>query len=191
MDIQTETDVASILNSYAARQPDSDRFRLWEVAGTAHADLHLVGGNSASFDCGLPINNGPMHVVAKAAFHALKAWINQGTPPVIAPRIVVAPGPVIKRNADGIALGGIRTPPVDVPVATLSGAPSANPSTICLLVGSTKPFTAAQLAALYPSQAAYTKKFDASADAAIKAGFVLPEDRAALLAYAEPQLISG
>ena len=43
MDIQTETDVASILNSYAARQPDSDTFRLWEVAGTAHADAHLVG----------------------------------------------------------------------------------------------------------------------------------------------------
>ena len=43
LDIQTETDVASILNSYAARQPDSDRFRLWEVAGTAHADAHLLG----------------------------------------------------------------------------------------------------------------------------------------------------
>lgn len=190
MDIQTETDVASILNSYAARQPDSDRFRLWEVAGTAHADAHLVGSNSASFDCGLPINNGPMHVVAKAAFHALKAWLEKGAPPVIAPRIDVSPGPVIKRNADGIALGGIRTPPVDVPVATLSGAPSANPSTICLLVGSTKPFTAAQLTALYPSRADYLKRFNASADAAIKAGFALPADRAALLAYAEPQLIA-
>ena len=43
LDIQTETDVASILNSYAARQPDNDHFRLWEVAGTAHADAHLVG----------------------------------------------------------------------------------------------------------------------------------------------------
>ena len=43
MDIQTETDVASILNSYAARQPDTEHFRLWEVAGTAHADVHLVG----------------------------------------------------------------------------------------------------------------------------------------------------
>src|SRR5205823_5448140 len=31
LDIQTETDVTSILNSYAARQPDSVHFRLWEV----------------------------------------------------------------------------------------------------------------------------------------------------------------
>ena len=155
LDIQTETDVASILNSYAVRQPDSDRFRLWEVAGTAHADRHLVGPNYTTIDCGVPINNGPMHVVAKAALRALTKWLNTGTAPVVAPRIDVAPGktPEIRRNAEGIALGGIRTPPVDVPVAALSGATLPNPSTICLLLGSTKPFSAAQLAQLYPSRA--------------------------------------
>ena len=73
IDIQTETDVASILNSYAARQPDNDRFRLWEVAGTAHADAHLVGPIAKYIDCGVPINNGPMHIVAKAALHAARA----------------------------------------------------------------------------------------------------------------------
>jgi hypothetical protein len=193
MDVQTETDVGSVLNSYAARQPDSKTYRLWEVAGTAHADVHLVGANATSLGCGSPINNGPMHIVAKAAYHALKTWLETGTAPVIAPRIDVKPGasPTIERNAEGIALGGIRTPPVDVPVATLSGAPSANPTTICLLVGSTKPFTAAQLAKLYPSRADYLSKFDADADAAIKAGFVLAADRPALLAYAEPQMIAG
>jgi hypothetical protein len=193
MDIQTETDVGSVLNSYVVRQPDSDRYRLWEVAGTAHADVHLVGANATALGCGLPINNGPMHIVAKAAYHALKIWITSGTAPVIAPRIDVKAGasPTIERNSDGIALGGIRTPPVDVPVATLSGAPGPNPSTICLLVGSTKPFTAEQLAALYPSRTDYVNKFDADADTAIKAGFVLPQDRAALLAFAEPQKIAG
>src|SRR5438034_9866875 len=70
LDIQTETDVASILNSYAARQPDSDRFRLWEVAGTAHADQHLLGPTTKYIDCGAPVNDGPMHVVAKAALRA-------------------------------------------------------------------------------------------------------------------------
>lgn len=193
MDIQTETDVASLLDSYVARQPDSNRFRLWEVAGTAHADVHLVGAYATALGCGFPINNGPMHIVAKAAYHALKAWLQNGTAPVIAPRIDVAPGasPQTLRNAEGIALGGVRTPPVDVPVATLSGAPSPNPSTICLLVGSTKPFTAAHIAQLYPSRAEYLKRYDADADAAIKAGFVLPQDRAALLAFAEPQMIAG
>ncbi len=183
LDIQTETDVASILDSYAARQPDTDRFRLWEVAGTAHADAHLVGPSAKFIDCGVPINNGPMHIVAKAALRALTTWMTTGKAPVIAPRIDVIPGatPQIRRNADGIALGGIRTPPVDVPVATLSGAPGPNPSTICLLLGSTKPFRAARLAQLYPSRSVYVQRYDAGADATIKAGFALPEDRAALL----------
>ena len=67
MDVQTETDVTSILNSYAARQPDNDRFRLWEVTGTSHADAHLLGADAKYVDCGVPINNGDLHIVAKAA----------------------------------------------------------------------------------------------------------------------------
>jgi Alpha/beta hydrolase domain len=193
LDIQTETDVASILNSYAARQPDSKRFRLWEVVGTAHADAHLLGPNAKYIDCGVPINNGPMYIVANAALRALTTWLTNGTTPVVAPRIEVTPGATlqIRRNADAIALGGIRTPPVDVPVAELSGAPGPNPSVICLLLGSTKPFSAGRLAQLYPSRAEYLKRYGADADAAIKAGFVLAEDRAALLAFAEPSKIAA
>jgi hypothetical protein len=193
LDIQTETDVASILNSYAARQPDSDRFRLWEVAGTAHADAHLLGSNASLMNCGVPINDGPMHIVAKAALRALTVWLTTGIAPHIAPRLEVIPGtrPKVRRNADGIALGGIRTPPVDAPVAALSGASGPTPSTICLLLGSAKPFTAARLAQLYPSRAAYLQRYDADADATIKAGFALPEDRTALLAFAEPSRIPG
>ncbi len=193
LDIQTETDVGSILDSYAARQPDSDHFRLWEVVGTAHADAHLVGPSAKYINCGVPINNGPMHIVAKAALRALTVWLTTGKPPVTAPRIDVTPGatPEVDRNADGIALGGIRTPPVDVPVATLSGAPGPNPSTICLLLGSTTPFTTARLAQLYPSRAVYLQRYEADADATIKAGFALPQDRAALLAFAEPSRIPG
>ena len=176
LDVQTETDVTSVLNSYAARQPDSDRFRLWEVTGTAHADAHLVGPSAKDIHCGVPINNGAMHIVAKAALRALTAWVESGKAPVTAPRIDVAPGAAvqIRRDADGIALGGIRTPLVDVPVATLSGVPGPTPSTICLLLGSTTPFSAARIAQLYPSRAEYEQRYAAAADATIKAGFALP-----------------
>ena len=134
--------------------PTATHFRLWEVVGTAHADAHLVGPSAKTINCGVPINNGPMHIVAKAALRALTTWLTTGKAPVTAPRIDVTPGatPKVRRNADGIALGGIRTPPVDVPVAALSGVPGPNPSTICLLLGSTKPFSAARLAQLYPSR---------------------------------------
>jgi len=194
LDIQTETDVSSVLDSYVARQPDTDRFRLWEVAGTAHADAHLVGPTNVKYiDCGVPVNNGPMHIVAKAALRALTTWITTGKAPVVAPRIDMAPGatPQVVRNADGIAMGGIRTPPVDVPVAALSGAPGPNPAVICLLLGSTKPFTSARLAQLYPSRAAYLKQYQAAVDATIRAGFALPEDRAALVAFAQPSVVQG
>jgi alpha/beta hydrolase family protein len=193
MDIQTETDVASILNSYAARQPDTDRFRLWEVTGTAHADAHLVGPNASRLNCGVPINNGAMHIVAKAAFHALKQWLATGEAPKIAPRIDVAPGatPTVRRDRDGIALGGIRTPPVDVPVTVLSGAPGPNPSTICLLLGSAQPLPPARIAELYSSRAEYEQKYEQATDATIKAGFAVQGDREALLGFADPSAVSG
>ena len=192
LDIQTETDVTSILNSSVARQPDSDRFRLWEVAGTAHADAHLIGSGVKYIRCGVPINNGPMHLVAKAALRALTNWIETGTAPVVAPRLEITSDaiPRARTNADGIALGGIRTPPVDVPVSALSGRPGPNPSTICLLLGSSKPFSAARLAQLYPSRAEYLARYTADADATIKAGFVLPQDRAALMGFAQPSAIA-
>jgi hypothetical protein len=194
LDIQTEGDLTSVLNSYAARQPDSEHFRLWEVAGTAHADVHLVGpGNAKAFDCGVPINNGATHVVAKAALRALVTWVTRGEAPKSAPRLQVTQGasPQIRRNADGIALGGIRTPPVDVPVAALSGAPGPNPAIICILLGSTTPFSAARLAQLYPSRAVYEQRYKEATDAAIDAGYVLRDDRTALLGFAEPDRIAG
>ena len=193
IDVQAESDVTGLLNSYRARQPDNDRFRLWEVTGTAHADAHLLGANANYINCGIPINNGPMHVVTKAALGALTTWIDTGKAPVHAPRIVVTPGatPQVARDPDGIALGGIRTPPVDVPVATLSGVPGSTSSVICLLLGSTKPFTAARLRQLYPSRAVYLEHYASDGDATVRAGFVLPQDRAALSAYADPSAIPG
>jgi hypothetical protein len=194
MDLQTEGDLTSILSSYSARQDDSDTFRLWEVAGTAHADVHTVGSSQQYIDCGVPINDGPLHIVAKASYRALKTWMTSGEPPASAPRLdvkVEGGKPTIQRDADGIALGGIRTPPVDVPVAALSGQPGPNPAVICILLGSTKPFTATRIAQLYPSSADYKKKYDASTRATIKAGYALKEDRKALLDFADPSALAG
>jgi hypothetical protein len=191
MDTQTETDVIGILNSYGARQPDSRTFRLWEVAGTAHADTRVVGPSVRFFDCGAPINDGPMHVVGKAALHGLKQWVTTGRAPVRAPRLNVSASRQAVRDANGIAEGGIRTPPVDVPVTALTGVAGPKPSSICILSGSAVPLPPDRLAELYPSQAAYLKEFRQSADATIKAGYVLPGDRAGLLAFAQPDTIPG
>jgi hypothetical protein len=192
MDVQAESDVTGILSSSAVRQPDSDRFRLWEMTGTAHADARLVGPTADLLDCGAPINNGPMHLVAKAAFRGLDTWVRTGGAPPIAPRLELADGatPEVVRDGDGIALGGLRTPPVDVPVDVLSGVPGPSPDIICILLGSTKPLPDARLAELYPNRVAYVQQYEVATDGAIESGFVLEPDRDAVLALAQPSRIN-
>jgi hypothetical protein len=189
--LQSESDVGGVLNSRLARQRDSRSFRLWEVAGTAHADAFLLGANADALVCGTPINDGPMHVVAKAGLRRLDRWVRTGTPPPKSPRLAIDEATdLIARDEDGIARGGVRTPPVDVPVVALSGQPGPNPSVICLLLGSTNPLGADQLAAHYDSRLDYRREYAADAAATIRAGFVLAADRRALRAYSDPSLVS-
>jgi hypothetical protein len=191
MDIQAENDTTGVLDSIVVRQPDSDRFRLWEMPGTAHADRRLVGAVADSMNCGLPINDGPMHFIAKAAFNSLDKWVRTGAAPPTAPRIDTTANipPSVVRNVDGIAQGGIRTPLVDVPVDVLSGVPGPNPAIICLLSGSTKPLSEARLAELYPSRDDYVQRYAAATDAVIAAGYVLEADREALIEKSDPSRI--
>lgn len=191
MDVQAEGDLTGLFNSLNFRQDDSDTFRLWEVAGTAHIDRHVVGPEAETANCSEPINDGPLHFVAYAALRALIAWVENGTHPPEAPRIETTDGatPAVVRNSDGIAEGGIRSPLVDVPVEVLSGRPSATPGLICSLYGTTKPLTGEEIAARYRTAADYQTQYQKSADAAIAAGFVLAEDREALLDAAQPDRV--
>lgn len=192
--LETETDVVGLLGYHRARQPDGERFRLWEVAGTAHADQHLLGPAAELLDCGGPINAGPHHLVAKAALFHLERWVRTGEAPPEAPRLELADQDgttVIARDEDGNALGGIRTPHVDVPVAALSGDPRPDSSIICSLMGSTEPLSAPRLRERHGDRAGYLAAYEQVADAAIAAGFVLPEDRDAMLAEAQPDAVPG
>ena len=193
IELQAEGDVTGVLASYVVRQPDTNTFRLWEAAGTAHADAHLLGFIADLVDCGAPINDGPLHLVAKAALRHLETWVRTGTPPPTAPRLELTSDepPEVQRDEDGIALGGIRTPPVDAPVEVLSGIAGPSPSLLCLLLGSTTPLPAVRIAELYNSIDEYERLYANAANAAISAGFILEEDRQALIDYSDPSKISG
>jgi hypothetical protein len=186
---ETETDLLGVLNYLPARQPDDDRFRLWEVAGTAHADRYLLGPMADSLGCATPINDGPHHFVIKAALRALDTWVRTGEAPPEAPRLEVdesGAAPAFVRDDNGNAVGGIRTPHVDVPVSTLSGQAPEGSSIVCLLMGSTTPLPPDRLAELYPSADDYLAAWEEAADAAVASGFVLDDDRQALLDDADP-----
>ncbi|MFC2027682.1 alpha/beta hydrolase domain-containing protein [Chloroflexota bacterium] len=194
--LQTETDIFE-LGYYGARQDDTDNIRLWEMAGTAHADLYVVatGAGDAGTDptvanvvelsnpipniieCDLPINSGPQHFIAKAAIHQLDNWVRTGIAPPTADRLEIAGDPpafVLDRH--GNVKGGIRTPYVDVPIARLSGGGQLSESSGCFLFGTTELFDEATLAALYPDHANYVTAVENATDAAVQAGFLMPED---------------
>lgn len=183
---ETQTDVIE-LDYVAARQPNTTRIRTWEVAGTAHVDEYMVGSVASALGCVGAINSGPQHEVVQAAFAAFVNWVERGTPPA-SPEpfgLTSTSPPVLALDVHGNVIGGVRTPAVDVPIATLSGAPPAGASEICALFGSTTPFSPETLLTLYHNQGAYLALYQAELDRAIASGFILEPDRAALLAKAE------
>jgi hypothetical protein len=200
--LETETDL-TLLGYFGARQPDGEHFRLWEVAGTAHADTYLLATGNADLGfspgvvdlvitsspvpgvitCGVPVNSGPQHFVVKAALAALDRWVRRGVPPRSAPRLEVDPGPpvAIVRDELGNALGGIRTPQVDAPLAAFAGE-QAGPA-LCRLAGATSPFDEATLAELYPSRRAFVGPFRESLRRALRRGWILPADARLMKAW--------
>jgi hypothetical protein len=194
--LESETDLM-ILGYYKARQDDTDKIRLWEMAGTAHADLYVVttgigdAGNDPSvanvievtspypgiIECPLPINSGPQHFIAKAAIHQLDKWVRSENAPTVADRLQIGGNPpAFVLDALGNAKGGIRTPYVDVPIAKLSGLGQPAVPLISSLFGTTKLFDDATLSRLYLDHRTYVTAVEESADAAVQAGFLLPED---------------
>ena len=193
MVVQAEGDV--IGSNLGARQSDTARFREWELAGTSHADSYTISvggsdiGNGAgaaqmfafmrspqNAGCTNPLNAGPHHWLLQSAYHVLDAWVRDGTPPpTVAPLQVASTSPVVLvRDADGNAVGGVRSPQVDTPVATLTGINSG--AGFCVLFGNTVPLTTSQLQAIYPSHSAFVAEWTAAVSSAVAQGFILPDD---------------
>ena len=181
--LQTETDLFAPLDYLPARQPDAERLRVWEVAGAAHADLFQIGAFEEFLGCPQPVNRGQQVYVVRAALRHLDGWARGGEPAPAAPPLAVQDGG-LALDGNGNALGGVRTPVVDAPVEVLSGLSGPDAPLLCRLFGSTTPLPPQRLAELYPTRADYLAAYEQATDRAIARGFVLPEDRAAVLAEA-------
>jgi hypothetical protein len=220
--VETETDVAR--SALFDRQPDTRRFRLWEIAGTSHFDfydLEIGPGDTANgqgavqnlaamqnppanpagppppgFECAQPINTGGSHWVVSAAIFWLNKWVADGIQPPRAPLLEASTAPGVLpagfvRDANGIARGGVRTPQVDAPIATLTGVgngPGTSPpspfSGNCVLFGTTVPFSASQIHGLYDSHRDFVRRWDRAVREGVKEGFILRPDAAELKASA-------
>ncbi|MBV6726260.1 alpha/beta hydrolase domain-containing protein [Nocardioides daeguensis] len=181
--LEAEGDLLGRINYLPARQPDGPLLRVWEVAGAAHADLFQIGEFEAFLGCPDPVNRGQHAYVARAALRHLETWARGGPAAPAAPPLEVVDGAFV-RDGLGIVRGGIRTPVVDAPADVVSGDAGPGASVICGLFGRTLPLPAGLAERLWPTHEAYVTAYADAADAAIAAGFVLPEDRDAVLAEA-------
>jgi hypothetical protein len=216
---QSETDVQLGANFTRQAETADGKFRLWEIAGAAHYDTYgLVSGIPDTGDgqaevaalqslrnpemqaqgglmsCARGINAGPMHWVYGAALNWINRWIIDGTAPPIAPRLETEANPLVvmfRRDEHGIALGGVRTPFVDAPLAMLTGfgneaAEGASfISSFCFIFGQTVPFDEQKLTSLYGSNEGFVEKFREATEQAVQAGFLLRPDADNLIEAAE------
>ena len=208
--LKLESDFEAVADGVDPADLDPN-LRLWEVAGTSHSDLFIgyqsVFGHGPRVTAGAPRmgpdayrdlllaagqygeqptplhtacivagSTMPMRYATGAALHHLARWVDGGPPPSHGPRFRFAGG-ALARDPDGNALGGIRLPPIDVPVASYA-------STTCALGGLTFPFTDLQLAQRYGSHARYLARMAERTDAAVAAGWLLPDDAVDLMARA-------
>jgi hypothetical protein len=207
--VQTESDVTGPLAGITARQPDTSRFRWWEIAGAAHADTYVLGAafsdsgeltpadlarmlaptaEPLGMTCSAPVNSGPQHhYVAQAAIAHLDRWARDGAPPPSSPLLETDPDDHMRLLTDeaGIARGGIRTGWVDAPVAALSGLAPPGAEGISVLLGTTRVFDAAELTRRYPGgRDEYAAAFREATERAVDEGFLLAEDAGEAVAVA-------
>ena len=175
-------------NTIALRREDSDqpgdRYRLYEVAGSGHIDKFAYTGFPTMADqtaagnaqgspewpfampCtpAIPLMDVPiLTTVYHAAFANLDEWARKGKVAPRAPRInATGEGRqiMIAMDENGHGTGGLRTPYIDVPIASYT-TNSPGPGT-CAEMGHVMAFDAAKLKTLYGSFDAYLAKLNAS-----------------------------
>jgi hypothetical protein len=167
-----QLDVAQILKVSPAQLPPN---------GCAHQQF--VPGPVVGIPGVVAPDDYPFAFVQNAAFERLIEWIEHGRPPPHAAGIQVdltSTPRAIVRDAQGNAVGGVRTPFVDVPITTYvptdTVAHTTQFSGFCILDGYNVPFDAAKLASLYRNHGNYVARFTLGSIALVRDGFWLVPD---------------
>ena len=147
--LNTQGDIEE-LDAAAARQPDNNYLRTWEVPGASHIDAHEaayetetiareepnveapscvlgtpIEGTGTPLDGHNQTDNMPLFEVEDAALAALQSWVTKGVQPAHSPQIATIPVLfglyyLVNKNRYGIGEGGIRMPEAQVPTESYS-----------------------------------------------------------------------
>jgi hypothetical protein len=132
----------------------------------------------------------PRRFSLDAALVALRSWIRTGSRAPAAPRIervaTVPDSPTNKlsRDADGNAIGGLRSPVIEVAAATYDGE-------ACIEAGTTISLSPARLAALYPTHRSYVRQMLGATNKAVAARFLVCQDAETIMRKASASTIGG
>ena len=181
--------------------PD-DRYRLYEVPGAAHMTAHDAG------PLALPVvetpSDFPMDMLVGGALLNLRRWVTQNVPPPRAERLQTLSdrdaGPrgrrdeafPLRRDEHGNAVGGLRSPWVDLPIASYyphstprsqdgpPRDPSARirlePADVADLMGCMTLFPPEKLKALYGTPERFDRKLDAALQRMVNARWISEVD---------------
>jgi hypothetical protein len=159
-----------------------DRFDDFGQDAFSAGDICSPGPNTGS--------NFPRRFTLNAAIVDLRAWVAEGVRAPAAPRIArtVAvpdtPTQKLERDANGNALGGLRSPVVEVPVAAYNGE-------ACISSGTTIPLPPERLAQLYPTHRRYVQELLGATNDAVADRFLVCQDAATILRKASASTIGG
>lgn len=194
----------------AARRDDSDepgdRYRLYEVPGACHMSRGESRRSTLPPTVEQP-STFPMYALAGGALENLRRWAVDGVAPPRAPRIDLLPDPdagphgeirgslPCARDEHGNALGGVRMPEVDVPVASYyphstlrepatTAPPGGRPISLGSLMGSMTPFPPDKLRKLYGTPDAYRAAYIRRTRDLVADHWILPGDAERMLAAA-------
>ena len=178
------------LTGIAARRPDgdaaADRYRNYEISGSAHAtpdelmfaaapvDIEMGGRAVPPMECHEgPRSRFPNGPAFNAILRNLDTWVRTGKPaPRVAPIQVQNGVPVL--DEFGNVKGGIRSPFVDVPTSRWFG--NSTGASFCRIAGHEEPFQPARLVALYSTKDAYVNAVRRNVAQLVEDRVLTPED---------------
>jgi len=154
--------------SSSFQRPDSDSpanpFRIYEVAGMSHADVRNLPN---TLGCTLPFSQFPQGAMEFMGLQHELNWVADGIVPPHAPSYIavnpgnqVIDGTRVALDQFGNAIGGVRTPYLDVPIFSYTipnyNIPGAGGSGfLCSIAGFQTPLPQSTLQSLYKNEGQY------------------------------------
>ncbi len=161
--------------------------RLYEIAAAPAGAVALAGDSGSP--CVDAANGFPNGMALNAIWAQIGQLLSDGTPMGQAPRLQRDADGTLQADPRGNALGGLRLPPLSVPLLAYgTGGQARDGSAVagrrCALAGSQRRFDSAELKTLYGNRAGWLKTYQAAIAQAVAERWLVEADAAVLRAQA-------